>query len=131
MKTKQLFKPKVIASESQEQQALFRWREFNLGSMPELELLYKITNEGKRSVSEGARYKREGMKAGMPDIHLPVARGGYHCLYIELKVGDNKPSERQKACIESLRKQDNCVCICYGWVEAAAIIKNYLKCSGT
>jgi len=125
--TKQLFRPRPIASESEEQQALFRWKRFNLGAMPSLKLLHKITNEGKRSVSEGARFVREGLKAGMPDVHLPVARRGYHSLYIELKAGDNKPSALQKECIEDLRAEGNCVCVCYGWVEAAAIITDYLK----
>ena len=29
--------------------------------------------------------KRQGVKAGVPDIMLPAARAGYHGLYIELK----------------------------------------------
>lgn len=124
---KQMFKPRPIASESQEQQALFRWAQFNTGMMPELWLLHKNCNDGKRTLAAGAKAKAEGLKPGLPDVHLPVARGGYHSLWIELKVGTNKPSENQKEWIERLREQGNCAEVCYGWVDAAAIITGYLK----
>lgn len=66
------------ASESIEQQNLFEWAKIFSGKYPELTLLYHIPNEGKRSLKEGARMKAEGLKAGVPDLCLPVARGGYH-----------------------------------------------------
>ena len=68
-----------------------------------------------------------GVMAGIPDISLPVPRGGYHGMYIELKVGGNKPSEKQQECIEALRKQGYRVEVCYGWLEAAEVIKDYLS----
>ena len=40
--------------------------------------------------------KRQGVKAGVPDICLPVARNGYHGLYIELKAGKNKATKNQE-----------------------------------
>mgnify|MGYP004433785991 CR=1 FL=1 len=42
-----------------------------------------------RDARTAANLKRQGVKAGVPDLHLPVARGGYNGLYIELKVGSN------------------------------------------
>lgn len=65
--------------------------------------------------------------AGIPDISLPVPRGKYHGLYIELKVGSNKPSDNQLKCIKMLQDQGHRVEVCYGWVQAAAIITDYLK----
>ena len=75
----------LIPSESVEQQHLFQWARMMSGAHPELALMYKITNEGRRSRVNGARMVAEGMKKGVPDICLPVARGGHHGLYIELK----------------------------------------------
>lgn len=65
-----------IPSESTEQQHLFQWARMMSGAHPELALMYKITNEGRRSRANGARMVAEGMKKGLPDICLPVARGG-------------------------------------------------------
>ena len=49
---------------------------------PELELLHHIPNGGSRDVVEAAHMKRQGVKSGVPDLHLPVPRGGYASLYI-------------------------------------------------
>lgn len=51
-------------SESQEQQLLISWTGFAKAQYPELELLYHIPNGGKRSKSEAARFKAEGVKSG-------------------------------------------------------------------
>ncbi len=62
----------------------------------------------------------------MPDINLPVARGGYHGLYIELKAGKNKTTRKQEEWIAALRQQGYHVSVCYGWEEAKETIENYL-----
>lgn len=62
----------------------------------------------------------------MPDLCLPVGRGGYFGLYIELKVGRNKTSEKQDEWIEELEKENYKVNVCYGWRNAAEVIKEYL-----
>lgn len=72
-------------AESVEQQYLFQWARMQAGRWPELEMLYHVPNEGKRNPAAGARLVAEGLKRGVPDICLPVARGGCHGLYIELK----------------------------------------------
>lgn len=36
-----------------------------------------------------------GLRPGVPDLLLPVARHGYHGMFIELKVGDNQPGLAQ------------------------------------
>ena len=63
---------------------------------PELRLMFHVPNEGKRSVYSGAELKRAGLKKGVPDVMLPVARKGYNGLAIEMKAGKNKPTEEQK-----------------------------------
>ena len=85
-----------IDKEGGAQEMLFRWITYQLDEYPELALLYHIPNGGKRDAKTATILKRQGVKAGVPDLHLPVARGGYHGLYIELKVGDNTTTKKQK-----------------------------------
>lgn len=113
--------------ESMEQQALFKWVKLQSCTIPELELLYHIPNGGKRNLLEAKRLKAEGVRAGIPDLCLPVARGDQHGLYIELKAGKNKPTDTQLWWIDRLMRQGYEVHVCYGWEEAKDKIIAYLK----
>lgn len=114
-------------SEAQEQRALFQWAGLAEQRYPELRLLHHIPNGGKREARTAINLKREGVKAGVPDICLPVARGEYHGLYIELKAGKNKTSSRQEEWIKLLIEQGYYVKVCYGWLEARDVIEEYLE----
>lgn len=118
---------KHIQHEANEQEALFDWAAFMSGRYPELELLYHIPNGGSRNTIEAANLKRQGVKAGVPDLCLPVARGHFHGLYIELKHGSNKPSENQTRWIAALRIQGYVAEVCYGWQQAVEVITEYLN----
>lgn len=74
-----------VPTEAQEQMTLFSWAAMQSGKYPELNLLYHVPNGGSRHKAEAGRLRAEGVKAGVPDLCLPVARGQYHGLYIELK----------------------------------------------
>ena len=113
--------------EAAEQTALFRWASLMSGQFPEIEMLYHIPNGGSRNKIEAAHLKQQGVKAGIPDLCLPVARGEYHGLYIELKYGKNKPTENQKRWIKLLRSQNYKAEVAYGWEEASGLILEYLK----
>lgn len=112
--------------ESDEQISLFQWEKLSQGKYPELKLLHSIPNGGKRNQLEAIRLKREGALAGVSDIFLPVARGGFHGLYIELKVKGGKPSDNQKWWIAETTKQGYLANVCFGWVEAKGVIEGYL-----
>jgi hypothetical protein len=114
-------------TESLEQQALFQWAKLMQGQHPELCLLHSIPNGGKRNAMEAARLKKEGVLAGVSDVFLPVARGGYHGLYIEMKSGKGKPSDAQKWWIAKTTEQGYYSTVCYGWVDASEVIKRYLE----
>lgn len=115
-------------TESQEQQLLFEWAALSAGKWPELALMYHIPNGGSRSKAEAGRFRAEGVKSGVPDICLPVARGEYHGLYIELKrVKGGRVSPAQQRWIAALRDQGYCACVCKGWDDAAHVIKAYLE----
>lgn len=116
--------------ESAEQIQLFTWASFQSGKYPCLALLFHIPNGGKRTQSAGGKLKAEGMRAGVPDICLPVARGGYHGLFIELKVKGGKPSVLQKQWLGDLTAQGYKAVLCYGYDEAQDTILNYIKGAG-
>lgn len=115
-----------VTDESGHQEAIFSWCDYNRGKYPELALLYHVPNGGKRDAATARALKRQGVKAGVPDLVLPVARSGYHGLYIELKAGKNKPTELQKWWLEKLHDQGYFVMVCYGWEEAVQALSTYL-----
>ena len=117
----------IRLSESDEQTAIFDWARFCSGRIPELNLLYHVPNGGFRTKTEAAKFQSEGVKAGVPDLVLPVARNGYHALYIELKAKDGKVSDIQKKWLNDLRYQGNCALACFGADEAISVIEKYLK----
>jgi hypothetical protein len=51
--------------------------------MPEVaDLIFHVPNGGHRVKAVAAKLKAQGVKAGMPDLVLPMARGGFFGLYI-------------------------------------------------
>lgn len=119
-----------VPSESVEQQNLFRWAAVSAAARwpKEMRMLYHVPNEGKRSRANGARLKAEGLRAGVPDINLDVARGEYHGLRIEMKRRrGGRVSPEQAAWLEALREQGYAAVVAYGWEEAADAIEKYLR----
>lgn len=119
-----------VPTESEEQQTLFEYCERQIQRYPDLEMLVHIPNEGKRTVSNGARLKREGLRKGYPDIILDVAKNDYYGLRIELKrrKGSKKTPE-QKDWIKKLNERGYAAAFCYGWEEAWEFIRAYLTCN--
>lgn len=128
-------------SEHESQCQLFEWAEQSEGRYPELCLFYAIPNgagtpyarykdkkTGKTFAfsKERAKLVSEGLKSGVPDTHLPVSRGIYHSLYIEMKRHPNKASDNQLKWHEKLRKFSNYVAICWNFDEARELILRYL-----
>lgn len=68
---------------------------------PEYALVFAVPNGQFRP---GQRMEA-GLRAGVPDIFWPVARGGYHGMFIELKVGRNQLSQEQRTWIDRLEME--------------------------
>lgn len=92
------------------------------------ELIYHIPNEGKRKRRTGGNLVRAGLKKGVPDICVPVARLGMHGLYIELKKDKSgEVSKEQIEWIRRLSKQKYLATVCYGADEAIELITAYMQ----
>jgi hypothetical protein len=114
-------------TEHGEQHAVFQWAGVRLASYPELEFMYAIPNV---RAEKGMRMylAQEGMKAGVSDICLPVARGQYHGLYIEMKRDKkSKVQKTQRKFIAFILSQGYYGKICYGADEAIQAIEAYMN----
>lgn len=117
-----------MASEAQHQAAVFKWsRQPEIRHQwPELALLHHIPNGGSRDPIEAKHLKQQGVKSGAPDLCLPVSRGGYHGLYIEMKTETGHTSDEQDWWGEHLIAQGYCWKVCHGWQSAVAALSWYM-----
>ena len=74
------FKP-IIPTEHQEQCAVIAWCDQH----PIAKHIFAIPNGANKSPATAAKFKREGLRRGIPDLFLPVASRGFHGLFIEMK----------------------------------------------
>ena len=112
--------------EDEESCALWEWAQF----IPELrDCLYHIPNGGKRNPCEAARMKKMGVRAGVADYHLPVPRGAYTGLWIELKATpphDAAVQSNQREWLGKMQDQGAVAVVCKGWMQAKRVIEWYL-----
>lgn len=115
--------------EHKEQVEFIQWTEkpATLARWPELILFHAIPNGGDRDVRVAIKLKAEGVKSGVPDMMLPVVSGGFHGLYIELKVEGNKPTENQEWWHRQLAAQGYAVFVCYSYPEARTVTERYMR----
>ena len=123
-------KPKqFIRSEYLEQCEIFAFAQIMIATnqYPELVLLNGSPNGVKMSIGQAVKAKNNGLKRGYPDIFLPVARGGYHGLFIELKrVKGGVLSQYQKQWLNDLTDQGYFACVCRGADAAKRLLVKYL-----
>lgn len=114
--------------EDQEQIALMRWAALvNVGPWLLSDVLAHYPAGGYRTRAEAGRFKAMGVQDGLPDLLLYVSAGPYVCGWWELKVGKNKPTERQLEQHAKLRSLGHYVQTYWHWAEAAADILRYLQ----
>ena len=121
----------LTGSEDAEQEKVVCWAKLMSNAYPDLELLYHVPNGGSRNKAEASKLRRMGVRAGVPDLVLPVPRAGYAGLYIELKVGENRPSNSQKDWLEKLTIQGYQALVCYGGNEAIRALEQYVTAPKT
>ena len=116
-------------NEEDEQIALFEYA--GLQKAPEWSLLFHLANGGYRSKRTGARMKRLGVRAGLPDCFLPCARDGFHGLWIEMKSHKGKTTGIQEVWHDNLRKEGYKIEVCHSADSAIDTLKNYINPNGS
>lgn len=95
------------------------------------EYLVHVPNGGKRPIREAARLKRMGVRKGVHDYYLPVPRGIYNSLSIELKPDVKgyypKATKDQIIWRDKLREIGGAAYIIKGWEYAIFVMELYLK----
>jgi hypothetical protein len=86
---------KYTYKESDEQSAFFDWLDIDPAMRKVSQVSMAIPNARRSSWFMGKKRKREGVRAGVPDVFIAWPHGKYHGLFIEHKVKDEKPSKVQ------------------------------------
>ena len=103
-----------------------RWKSLERG-FEDLDLLFAIPNGGQRHKAVAAKLKAEGVKRGIPDMLLPVARGGFHGLFVEMKALKGRVRPDQKEWHKLLEAQGYCVRVCKGFDAAVWVLECYMQ----
>lgn len=117
-----------IPTEAEEQTTLMTWAALESKRRPELLMLHHIPNGGSRHPAEAANLKAQGVKPGVPDLCLPVPRGKYHGLYIEMKRKErSKTNDDQLWWLRRLNEEGYFAVVCKGCEVAKHAIMAYLE----
>lgn len=114
----------AVPLEHDEQSAFFSWLD---RQHPDL-IAYAIPNGGFRAKRTAMKLKLEGVKKGIPDIHIAERCGPYAGMYIEMKrQKGSTTSKEQHATISRLRDKGYFVVIAKGWEQAVSHLNYYLS----
>lgn len=116
--------------EYQEQKNLIRWSQQPQirERYPCLKLLFHIKNEDRNATPATIAIDRAaGVKKGVPDLCLPVAAGGYHGLYIEMKAPHGRTRPEQDWWLSALAGQGYRTAVCHGWEDGTSVLTEYLE----
>lgn len=113
-------------SEDTEQIQVMNWAHWHTGKYPELKWLHHIPNGGSRNRAEAAKLKEMGVKAGVSDLFLPCPKGIYCGMYVEMKYGNNRHTDRQKEFLNDMAENRYFVVTCYSAEDAIKAIEKYI-----
>ncbi len=115
-------------TEHYHQCAVIEWARLHETKWPALRLLHAIPNGGARHPAVAAKMKREGVRPGMPDLHLPIAAHGYNGLYIEMKAPSRRSATTtaQREIMALLVDAGHRVEVCDSQDEAIALLRWYV-----
>lgn len=121
-----------VPNEHAEQKGLLTWAALASINQPKLRLLFAIPNGGARSKATAGKLKAEGVKPGVPDLCLPVARGGFFGLWLEMKrVKGSTLSPEQIQWHQQLVGEGFYVITCKGRSAAEEALTAYLALPAT
>lgn len=113
-------------SETQIQIQCINWFRQQYRRLYDAGKLIHIANERKCNQRQGKEFKDMGVRRGVPDLCLFMARKGKHGLFIEMKAPHRYPRPEQKAMMQTLEEEGYQCCVCRSLDEFRDIINNYL-----
>lgn len=123
---------KPVDWEGNEQAVVIRWlKGEKMRGQPVGELfdaIYHVPNGGVRSYKTAVAMKRQGAKAGVSDLPVRQARGGWHGLYLEFKATpprDAALAPSQFEWLEGSEYEGYCAVLARGIDEAKAVLREY------
>lgn len=117
---------RVDSPEHIQQKSLVDWLGLAATRYAILRRVYKIPNEALRSKLERHLVLSEGLRKGVLDLHLPVARQGYIGWWAEFKAGRGKLTPEQLDWAAFLKAEGHHVCEYRSWQVAAQSLIEYL-----
>jgi hypothetical protein len=121
-------------SEHHLQRSFFAWiakitqsPEISLPVSISLWLSHAIPNGGKRGAAEAARFAAEGVKAGIPDVFIPIPTQDYAGFYIEFKKPKGVIKDDQIVILNLLHDQGYKCAVVDDLEVVKVLFVNYLK----
>lgn len=109
-------------SESDIHRSVMAWVRAHASIAP---FVIHVPNEGKRSLRYGFKLKELGMRAGVSDLFIALARHEYHGAWIELKSKKGILSLAQKQFQDDMRSQNYYTSVTYTLDEAISVLQWY------
>jgi VRR-NUC domain len=111
----------IIPSEKEEQRTAVQWLSLNKI------LFYPVANGRKATIVEAMELKRLGVRPGVPDLVIPIARKGFHGMYVEMKRKQRGiVSAEQKFWLQALTEQGYYAVVAKGSNHFINLVNDYL-----
>jgi hypothetical protein len=123
MRTKKIHL-KMKNREHELQRACVDW--FALAYSEHNGMLFAIPNGGYRHLSVARKLRAEGVVSGIPDLFLAIPRNGFPGMFIEMKVGRNKPTQMQTFRMKQLTRRGYKCVVCRSLEQFMDIIEKYM-----
>ncbi|QFT40043.1 VRR-NUC domain protein (plasmid) [Vibrio sp. THAF191c] len=91
----------------------------------EYEFAFAVPNGGHRSKRSASLISYEGQKKGTPDVFIPIPKGIYHGMFLEVKTEKGTASKDQKSKAELYRQMGYYVVIAKGYDACMAQLTQY------
>lgn len=96
--------------------------------------IYHVPNGGQRNKKTAADLKQQGVKAGVSDLVVKVARGGWHGLYLEFKATPPHhaaTAASQREWLALAESEGYCAVLARGLEEAKEVLREYMSWPAT
>lgn len=106
------------------QKAIIEWLSYKHPKAREV--VIHIANQRATSPQQGYKLKQMGVRKGVSDLLIPIATGGYHGMFLEVKTIEGTLTKEQKAFIKRMDEEGYFAIAAYGLEHCMREIDAYL-----